>query len=151
MCLFGNGLWARVILGAAVCYGKSWRGGANVGYYILNTLALLFCTLSVAFLAGTISPNRDALTGIVNILSLGMCFLGGTFVSLDVMSGSIKKISQFLPVYWYEKANDILTDFSVMTETARNQVFQAVGIQIVFGAAFFCLAVTAARYKQTEG
>lgn len=150
MILFGTGIWILLILGAAVCYGKSWTGSTNVGYYILNTLALLFCSLSVAFLAGTISPNRDALTGIVNILSLGMCFLGGTFVSLDVMSGSIKKISRFLPVYWYEKANDILTDFSVMTETARNQVLQAIGIQIVFGAAFFCLAVTAARYKQTE-
>ena len=150
MILFGTGIWALLILGAAVCYGKSWTGSGNAGYYILNTLALLFCTLSVAFLAGTISPNRAALTGIVNILSLGMCFLGGTFVSLDVMSSSIKKISQFLPVYWYEKANDILTDFSMMTETARNQVLQAVGIQIVFGVAFFCLAVTAARYKQTE-
>ena len=150
MALFGGAVWIILTTGAAVYYGSAWLRSSNLEYYILNTLALLISSLALSFLVGTVSPNRDALTGIVNILSLGMCFLGGTFVSLDVMSGSIKKISRFLPVYWYEKANDILTDFSVMTETARNQVLQAVGIQIVFGAAFFCLAVTAARYKQTE-
>lgn len=151
MGLFGGIIWIVLISGAALYYGKSWTANPNMGYYILNTLALLFASLSVSSLAGMLSPNRDALTGIVNIISLGMCFLGGVFVPLEVMNSQVAAVSRFLPVYWYETANDLLSDFSVLTEQARAQVLQAVGIQMVFGAAFICLSLVIVKYKQTEG
>ncbi len=53
--------------------------------------------------------------------SFGMCFPGGTFVSFDVMSNGMKKS----------------VSFSLYTGTKKPTVF-------------LCLAVTAARYKQTD-
>lgn len=150
MALFGGAVWIILTTGAAVYYGSAWLRSSNLEYYILNTLALLISSLALSFLVGTVSPNRDALTGIVNILSLGVCFLGGAFVTLDALNVKLKNVSRFLPVYWYERANDILTDFPVLTENARTEVLEAAGIQIVFAAAFFCAALAAAKYKQTE-
>ena len=150
MALFGGAVWIILTTGAAVYYGSAWLRSFNLEYYILNTLALLISSLALSFLVGTVSPNRDALTGIVNILSLGMCFLGGAFVTLDALNVKLKNVSRFLPVYWYERANDILTDFPVLTENARTEVLEAAGIQIVFAAPFFCAALAAAKYKQTE-
>ena len=61
------------------------------------------------------------------------------FVPLEFMGNDVKAVSQFLPVYWYEKANDILADFGHLTASAKGQFLQAIMIQLVFAAAFVCL------------
>ena len=83
MVLFGVCVMVFTLLAAVIYYGKDLYGNENFGYYLLNTLAVSLVSMSVAYLAGTLAPNKDALTGIVNILSLGMCFLCGVFVPLE--------------------------------------------------------------------
>lgn len=66
-------------------FGKDFYTSGNFAYYLLNSVFMLFVAIALAYLMGTIAPNRDALTGIANIISLGMCFLGGAFVPLEFM------------------------------------------------------------------
>ena len=63
------------------------------------------------------------------------------------MSSGVKKAAQFLPVYWYEAANELLGEFAV--ETVRTEVLQAVGIQLVFAAVFVCITLAVAKKRQT--
>ena len=111
---------------------------------------MLFAAIALAYLIGVIAPNRDALTGIANIISLGMCFLGGVFVPLEFLGNHVKVVSQFFPVYWYEKANDILSDFGHLTASAKGQFLQAIMIQLVFTAVFVCLVLVVEKYKRVE-
>ena len=150
MILAGTAIYGLVIAAAVLFYGKELYEGGNFGYYLLNTAALFFVSLAVSYLAGTLAPNKDALTGIMNIVSLGICFLCGVFVPLDYMSKGVKTVSQFLPVYWYETANEVLGEFSVPTAAAKQQILQAVVIQVVFGAVFVCLTMVVEKYKSTE-
>ena len=122
-------------------FGKDFYTSGNFAYYLLNSVFMLFVAIALAYLMGTIAPNRDALTGIANIISLGMCFLGGAFVPLEFMGNDVKAVSQFLPVYWYEKANDILADFGHLTASAKGQFLQAIMIQLVFRSSI-CLPGT---------
>ncbi len=148
LAFFGGAVLLFVLFAAAIYYGKDLYGNENFGYYLLNTLAVFLVSMSVAYLAGTLAPNKDALTGIVNILSLGMCFLCGVFVPLEYISKGVKTVSQFLPVYWYERANDILGSFTVLTENARIQILQAVGIQLVFCIALVSLTLVIGKYRR---
>lgn len=147
---FGGVLFLIVILAAVGFYGKALYGTGKFGYYLLNTLVMLFVSLSVAYLAGLVASNKDALNGIVNVLSLGMCFLCGTFVPLDYISEEVKAVSQFFPVYWYETANDLLGEFTVLTEQAEIQFFQAVGIQVAFGVALICVTLVIGKFRRVE-
>lgn len=150
MSLAGIGLWIFVIVIAIVFFGKDFYTSGNFAYYLLNSVFMLFVAIALAYLMGTIAPNRDALTGIANIISLGMCFLGGVFVPLEFMGNDVKAVSQFLPVYWYEKANDILADFGHLTASAKGQFLQAIMIQLVFAAAFVCLVLVVEKYKRVD-
>lgn len=150
MVLFGVCVMVFTLLAAVLYYGKALYGSENFGYYLLNTLAVFLVSMSVAYLAGTLAPNKDALTGLVNILSLGICFLCGVFVPLDYISRGVKTVSQFLPVYWYERANDILSSFTVLTEKARIQILQAVGIQLAFCIALVGLTLVISKYRSVE-
>lgn len=148
--LAGLTLWIFVIVIGILFYGRDFYTSENFVYYLLNSASMLFVDIALAYLMGTIAPNRDALTGIANIISLGMCFLGGVFVPLEFMGSHVKAVSHFLPVYWYEKANDLLANFAHMTVSVREQFFKAVIIQLVFVGAFICLTLVIEKYKRVE-
>ena len=148
--LAGLTLWIFVIVIGILFYGRDFYTSENFVYYLLNSASMLFVDIALAYLMGIIAPNRDALTGITNIISLGMCFLGGVFVPLEFMGSHVKAVSHFLPVYWYEKANDLLANFAHMTVSAREQFFKAVIIQLVFVGAFICLTLVIEKYKRVE-
>lgn len=150
MSLEGLTLWIFVIVIGILFYGRDFYTSENFVYYLLNSVSMLFVDIALAYLMGTIAPNRDALTGIANIISLGMCFLGGVFVPLEFMGSHVKAVSHFLPIYWYEKANDLLANFAHMTVSAREQFFKAVIIQLVFVGAFICLTLVIEKYKRVE-
>lgn len=111
--------------------------------------SFVFVAVSIAYFSGSLVTNKDALTGTMNIISLGMCFLCGVFVPLDYISTGVKNVSQFLPVYWYETANEILGEFTVLTGSTKIQIYQAVGIQLVFGVVFVCLTLVVEKYRST--
>lgn len=149
--VFGLALWGVSVLGGFVLYGESFSASPNVPYYLLNSLAMLFVALALAYLVGMLTNSINSLNGLVNTLSLGMCFLCGVFVPLNILSKSVKTVAQFLPVYWYEKANDMLSEFGNITGSIRTEVLQAIGIQMIFAVAIVCIAMVAARRNRLGG
>ncbi|MGC4019422.1 MAG: ABC transporter permease [Muricomes sp.] len=153
-----EGLLAAMVLGVVllgICigvslllYGKDFIQSSGFVYYLLNSLTMLFVALSISYLVGMLVSSPSALNGIVNTISLGMCFLCGVFVPLDIMSKGVKTVAQFLPVYWYERANDKISEFSGITGAVRTEILQAIGIQIVFVAALVSISMVAAGRRR---
>ena len=52
---------------------------------------MLLCALALAFLVGSLVKTSDALNGITNLLGLGMCFLCGVFVDMDLLSSGVRR------------------------------------------------------------
>lgn len=77
-----------------------------------------------------------------------MCFLCGVFVPMDVMDKSVLKFAQFLPVYWYEQVNDILSRHHALSPDLLGKVRMGMGIQLLFAAAFICLILVVSRYRK---
>lgn len=107
----GAGLWIVTIVAAMAIYRGGFIRSSGFIYYLLNALMMLLVALALSYLIGIVAKNTNMLNGIVNVLSLGMSFLCGVFVPLGYMNPSVRKVAMFLPVYWYEKANDLLTGF----------------------------------------
>lgn len=145
------GLWLVSIIGAFLFYGKRLMECGGLLYYLLNTLMMVLTALSISYLVGMMIRGKNAvntLNGIVNVLSLGMCSLCGVFVSLEVMSKSVKTVAQFLPVYWYEVVNELVVEFGSVTGEARQMVFQGLGMQFAFVAALVCVTLAIAKWKR---
>lgn len=144
----GAGLWGVSILAAVCFYGNSFTGSSGFFYYILNSAMLLLVSLALSYLVGIFTKNSNTLSGIVNTLSLGMCFLCGVFVPLEIMNKNVKKAAQFLPIYWYEKANDVLVEFGSVTGEMKTMVWQMLGIQFVFAVALVCVALAVSKARK---
>lgn len=145
--LLALGVWTVCTAVAFLMYGESMLKKDGVIYYILNSAALLAVSLTLAYLIGMIVRGSDSLNGIINIVSLGMCFVCGTFVELDLISPAVRKAAQFLPVYWYETVNNLLADYKTITGSLQTEVLQGIGIQLVFAAAFVCITLAVSRKR----
>ena len=117
-------------------------------YYILNTFTMLIVALSLSYLIGMFITNSNLLSGVANLVSLAMCFLCGVFVPMDVMDKSVLKFAQFLPVYWYEQVNEILSRHHTLSPALLGQVLIGIGIQLLLAAAFISLILVVSRYRK---
>lgn len=138
-------IWLIVMAAVLVFYGKRFMLSPNKGYYILNTLTLLIAALAIAFLMGMVVKNSNMLTGAVNTISLGMCFLCGVFVPMELIGDNVKKVAQFLPAYWYEVINNLLGTHAHLTKAMHTTLLKGYAIQLVFAAACISIALVVSK------
>ena len=148
MGMIGAGLWFLGILGAVLMYRKSFLDSRMLPYYLLNTLLMQIVALSLSYLIGMFINNSDLLSGAANIVSLSMCFLCGVFVPMDVMDKSVLKVSQFLPVYWYEQVNEILSSHISLTSQLQEKVWMGMGIELLFAVVFVFLIMVVSKHRR---
>lgn len=72
----------------------------------VNALVYMLVCLSIAFFVGRLARNDGELNMMANVIGLSFSFLGGAFVPLEIMSEGVKKVSKFVPSYWYVIANN---------------------------------------------
>ena len=148
MGIIGAGLWFLGILGAVLMYRKSFLDSRMLPYYLLNTLLMQIVALSLSYLIGMFINNSDLLSGAANIVSLSMCFLCGVFVPMNVMDKSVLKVSQFLPVYWYEQVNEILSSHISLTSQLQEKVWMGMGIELLFAVVFVFLIMVVSKHRR---
>lgn len=146
----GLGFWCMCMLFTAILYGKEFTGDALLFYYLMNSLALLVVALSISFLVGNTVTDKAAINGVVNVVSLGMSFLCGAFIPLSMLSVEVKKVAAFLPVYWYEKINDLLSVSGRLTDTMKITIWKGFGIQLLFAAACLGVGLAVTKLKGQE-
>lgn len=148
--LFCGVLYLLLMLLAVVLYGSDLLQDANLGYYLLNAACMTITSASIAYLIGNCVKNELAVNGIANIVALGMSFLCGVLVDMELLGSGVRMVAQFLPVYWYETANLTLYEFGTMTIEQRNSVWLSIGIQIAIAVSVLCIALIIKKRRVKE-
>ena len=148
MFTIGFSLWLIVVAGAGIMYGKELLISKVLGYYLLNTFLMLTIALSLAYLIGLFMKNSNMLNGITNIVSLGICFLSGVFVPMNIMNKKVLRVAQFLPVYWYENVNETLSRYHIVSGKIAVDIWKSMGIEIMFTLALLALILAVSKYKR---
>lgn len=113
--------------------------------YILNAFCMMAVALSLTFIISKLTENRQIISLLTNILGLGMAFLCGVFVPMEVLSDTVIKIAHFLPVYWNVKAVNLI---AVYDSSDLITLLSYMGIQILFAVAIICVGMVVARRKR---
>ena len=112
--------------------------------YMANAFTLV--SLAISFAISAVVRRDVIISGIVNVLSLGMSFTCGVFVSMDVLGKGIRTFAQFLPFYWYESVNQILAMNGSFTAQQQWGICKGMGIQALFAIAIVCVGMVLDRY-----
>ena len=115
--------------------------------YILNTFVFSFTALCMALLISTLVKSKEAISGIVNVVSLSQAFLCGAFIPVMWLPDSVIKMAHIFPAYWYINTNDLLTEVEVLSFSNLKPVWINMIILIIFGVVFIILNNIVSRRK----
>jgi len=115
--------------------------------FIINSFVLTILCLSISFLVSTFATEKS-IDPIGNCLSLGLAFLGGSFVPQSLLSDQLKTIGIFNPIYWYIKGNDTIGNLSSITTSTLEPIIYGILVQLAFAAAFLAIALVIIKQKR---
>ena len=119
--------------------------------YAIYLLIFIFTSLTLALLLSTLIDNKDAINGIVNVISLGSAFLCGAFIPTEWLPESVITISRIFPTYWYVNSNDLLASLQTINMTSLNQVIINMIVMLVFALIFIIINNLVSKKKQIVG
>lgn len=142
--------WFICMLLPMVLYRKEFLQDHNLPYYLLNSFVMVLVALSISFIVGVLVEKETIVNAVTNVISLGMCFVCGVFVSMSMLSEGVRKAAHFLPVYWYETVNEIIGNNVQFTAAQSAAVWGGIGIQVIFAVFFLSVGLVASKYKARE-
>ena len=144
---FGSGLfvlavWLFLMIVGAILNEEMYTGRA--WYAVLNSFIMSVVVTAMAVFIASFEPKENVLNLITQALSLGMSFLCGVFIPMEVLSDSVLSAARFLPVYWYISANNMIAD---ITPFNHGKIVQCYLIQLVFAATLILLTILVRKVK----
>lgn len=116
--------------------------------YMINSLVFAFCGLTIGFLIGNITQNKNAIGGIVNVVALGSSFLCGCFVPISYLPNYVLKIAKILPSYYFVTNNELTKSIEIFSWSNIKPLFINTIVIICFGILFIIITNFINKKKQ---
>lgn len=131
----GIGLWLLFMLMSVIMYGgRVFENG--VPYDMLNALAFMVVTFGIVSIAGNFNLSPQKISMVSNIVGLGLSFLGGVFVPMEIFSDGLMMATKLLPTYWYVEAHEKISNGADIS-----QILLYIGMQLLFGLVFIVIGM----------
>lgn len=123
---FGSGLfvlavWMLLIVIGAILNKEMYTGRA--WYAVINSFIFSVVVTAISVFASSFEPSENVLNLITQVLSIGMSFLCGIFIPMEILSDGVLAVSRFLPAFWYVKANNMIADIEPFSQSSVIQCF----------------------------
>lgn len=115
---------------------------------IINSFIFTFCALTLSILISSLTNNKNAISGIVNVIALGSAFLCGAFVPAEYLPSSVLNFAHILPAYYYINSNDLLKNIDVINISSMHPIIINMVIIIIFSLLFIILNNVVTRKKR---
>lgn len=148
-CLFALILWMFYVLVSFIMVGNimfSIRGLI----YILNSFIFTLSATTIAFFIGNIVSNKNIISGIVNIISLGSSFLCGAFVPVEFLPSGVLNFAHLLPSYYYINTNELLKNIEIVNINTLKPIIINSIVLIIFSIIFIILTNIISKKNRKE-
>lgn len=132
-------VWIALILVSAIMFKGEIFKGTNA-LNIVSSFVFLILTVGLVCLVSNFNLSAPTISMISNIIALGIAFLGGVFVPMEIFSDSVLKLSKLMPTYWHVIATE-----SLYKDGALDIFWKCVGIEALFAVAFIAIALVVAK------
>lgn len=120
-------------------------------FYLINSFVFTICTTTIALFIGNIVSNKNAISGIVNVIALGSSFLCGAFVPMEWLPDGVIKIAHILPSYYYISNNEVLKTLELINLNTIKPILLNIIIVLSFSIMFIILTNIVSKRKQKIG
>lgn len=132
-------IWAIFILISIILY-KDLMFTVNGLLLIINSLCFAITATSLAYLIGCLIKNENVISGIQNVITIGLSFISGCFVPIEWLDTNIIKFAKLFPSYWFIQGNYDITKLTIFNFETIKPIIQNCGIVLAFGIIYFTVS-----------
>ena len=122
----------------------------NGALFVANAAVLSLFAVSFAFLLTNLLSNNNAILAIVNVVSIGSCFVCGVFVPASWMPEFVRNLGRALPSYYYVENNLKISQMAEFNFETLKPVLINAAIILGITAIVIILNNIVVRRKQKE-
>ena len=119
-------------------------------YEILNILLYTLAALTLAELVSTFNFSRDAVSGVVNLLSLAPAFLSGAFVPTYFLPSFVLTIAHIFPTYWFIDTNNKITTLTEFNFNSFLTILPNLLVLVLFSIIFIVANLVLSKKKRVN-
>lgn len=136
-------VWAITCGIGLVAFGPSLEGVpvAAIALVLATAFAFSLVPLSLGFFLGQIGANEMIANAVGNIAGMAISFLGGAWVSIDLLAPEVQAFSRFVPTSWYTEAVGQAVRLTELTPETVLPILSNIGVIALFAAALFAIAL----------
>lgn len=132
-----------IFIAGAILMQPNLINNQNFYHHLLIMSISMLTILSLTYLCVIIAKsNKNVLPGLSLTIGLGLSFISGVFVPLEIINENVLKIAKLFPVYYITKAHEAIL--------INQNYAQYVIILLSFAIFYFILALTVLRIHQTH-
>ena len=117
-------------------------------FEILNILLYILAALTLAELVSTFNLSRDAVSGVVNLLSLAPAFLSGAFVPTYFLPSFVLTIAHIFPTYWFIDTNNKITTMTEFNFSSFLTILPNLLVLVLFSIIFIVTNLVLSKKKR---
>lgn len=119
-------------------------GAAGLVWSGLCLLAYSFMALAFGFMLGQFGVSTLMCNAFGNIFGMVISFLGGAWISLDLLTPEVLAIAHWLPGFWYTDACQLAAH---MSASSLQPLLLDLGVLVLFALAFLSIGLVAAKKR----
>lgn len=118
---------------------------------MLSSLVFIITAAAFGFLISSLIKNKNAISGVVNVVALGLSFISGCFVPQQWISETVLSFAKLFPSYWYIKTNENIANLTEYSMNELQPIFNNMLIILGFGVFYIIIlkVIQAIKRKKT--
>ena len=116
--------------------------------YSLNMFIFFIVSFTMAILISNLVKSKGAISGVVNVISLGSAFLCGAFIPVKYMPSFALKIAHIFPTFYFIDNNEYIASLQNFDKASYDFVLKNFIIMTVFIIFFLILNTLVTRFKR---
>ena len=116
--------------------------------YSLNMFIFFIVSFTIAILISNLVKSKGAISGVVNVISLGSAFLCGAFIPVKYMPSFALKIAHIFPTFYFIDNNEYIASIQNFDKASYDFVLKNFIIMTVFIIFFLILNTLVTRLKR---
>lgn len=116
--------------------------------YSLNMFIFFIVSFTMSILISNLVKSKGAISGVVNVISLGSAFLCGAFIPVKYMTSFALKIAHIFPTFYFIDNNEYIASLQNFDKASYEFVLKNFIIMIIFVMIFLILNSLVTRLKR---
>lgn len=116
--------------------------GMPLAHIFVALMLIMVFTLALQYAINALTTNRFIINGLANLVTLGLAFLSGIFIPIELFGDTAQRIAEFLPLYHF-------TQIYAAPDITWSESALSIGILVLYTIAFLIIGIIFSNQRKS--